>query len=179
MPTDRDNPFVGPRPLEIGDGIYGRDEEIRELLWLFTAERVVWLHSPSGAGKTSMIQAGLIPKLEADDFEVLPTLHVNREVNGAGNRYEASVLSCLGAASSLRDFLAQGVKAKSRVLIFDQFEEILTLDSTDIEAKKAFFETIGMVLHSPDIWALFVIREDFLPALDPYVRAIPTLMNSR
>jgi hypothetical protein len=179
MPIDRENPFVGPRPLETRDGIYGRDEEIRELLWFFTAERIVWLHSPSGAGKTSVVQAGLIPRLEADDFEVLPTIRVNGPVNTAGNRYEDSTLSCLNAESNLRDFLAGGTIDKSRVLIFDQFEEVLTLDSTDVEAKKAFFEAVGRALELPDIWALFVIREDFLPALDPYVSAIPTLMNHR
>ena len=179
MSIDRDNPFVGPRPLELGDGIYGRDEEIRELLWFFTAERIVWLHSPSGAGKTSLVQAGLIPRLEADDFEILPVIRVNRNADMGGNRYEASVLSCLDATSGLSDFLNARAGGKSRVLIFDQFEEILTLDSTDMEVKEAFFEIVGRALRSPDIWALFVIREEFLPALGPYVRAIPTLMNHR
>ena len=172
MATDRENPFVGPRPLEIRDGIYGRDEEVRELLWLFTAERIVWFHSPSGAGKTSLVQAGLIPKLQADDFKILPTIRVSREVESAGNRYEASVLSFLGGVSDLPQFLAAGADGTSRVLIFDQFEEILTLDSTDIETKKAFFEIIGRALQLPDIWALFIVREDFLPALDPFVHSI-------
>jgi hypothetical protein len=185
MRTDPGNPFVGPRPLEMRDGIYGRDEEIRELFWFLAAERIVWLHSPSGAGKTSLLQAGLIPKLQTDDFEVLPPIRVNRQGSGTCfanpglNRYEASMLSCLGAASGLNEFLASGANGKSLTLIFDQFEEILTLDSTDVEAKRDFFEIVGRMLQRPDIWALFVMREDFLPALDPYVRAIPTMMNNR
>src|SRR5688572_20566374 len=178
------NPFVGPQPLNAADGIHGRDEEVRELLWFFTAERIVWLHSPSGAGKTSLVQAGLVPHLKADDFEVLPLIRVNREQSSGRNRYEASTLSCLvegplDGGSGLYGLLAERKTGKSRVLIFDQFEEILTLDSTDLAEKKSFFEILGRVLRLNDIWALFVVREDFLPALDPFARYIPTLMNHR
>lgn len=50
-----ENPFVGPRPLEIGQRIFGRDREIDELYYLLSAERVVLLHSPSGAGKSCKV----------------------------------------------------------------------------------------------------------------------------
>ena len=51
------NPFPGPRPFERGERIYGRDKEIRELRFLLQAERIVLFHAPSGAGKSSLIQA--------------------------------------------------------------------------------------------------------------------------
>ena len=57
------NPFVGPRPFETGRKIFGRDREIDDLYYLLSAERIVLLHSPSGAGKSSLVQAGLIPRL--------------------------------------------------------------------------------------------------------------------
>ena len=60
------NPYVGPRPFQTGETLYGRDREILELLDLLIAERIVLLYSPSGAGKTSLIQAGLLPKLEEE-----------------------------------------------------------------------------------------------------------------
>ena len=60
------NPYVGPRSFRRGDALYGRDREIADLLDLLIAERIVLLHSPSGAGKTSLIQAGLIPLLEEE-----------------------------------------------------------------------------------------------------------------
>ena len=63
------NPYVGPRPLELGERLWGRDEEIAALYFLLSAERIVLLHSPSGAGKSSLVQAGLIPRLRGS-FDV-------------------------------------------------------------------------------------------------------------
>ena len=62
----------------------------------------------------------------------------------------------------------------SDVLIFDQFEEILTLDPTDLEAKRAFFAQVGQLLRNEERWALFSLREDHIAALDPFLPAIPT-----
>jgi MoxR-like ATPase len=70
--TARPNPYVGPRAFTRGETIYGRDRELQRLLHLLIAERIIALYSPSGAGKTSLIQAGLLPHLEQEDFVVLP-----------------------------------------------------------------------------------------------------------
>lgn len=75
--TPPSNPYVGPRSLQIGERLYGRDREMRDLLGLLIAERIVLLYSPSGAGKTSLIQAGLIPELERQEFTILPVMRVN------------------------------------------------------------------------------------------------------
>jgi len=55
------NPSVGPRSIggkEHEDKkLYGREREVDDLLDLVIAERIVLLYSPSGAGKTSLLQA--------------------------------------------------------------------------------------------------------------------------
>src|SRR5215207_6761348 len=93
------NPFVGPRPFLPGEPLFGRDREIRALRNLLVAERIVVLYSPSGAGKTSLVQAGLIPTMQESDFHVLPVIRVNqppREGNGRSpNRYLESALRSL------------------------------------------------------------------------------------
>ena len=71
------NPYVGPNPytredVEAGREFHGREWETGELLDLLVAKRIVLLYSPSGAGKTSLIQARLVPALEKEGFEVLP-----------------------------------------------------------------------------------------------------------
>jgi WD40 repeat protein len=64
-------------------------------------------------------------------------------------------------------------------IIFDQFEEILTIDPTDQVNKRAFFSQIGDALHNRHRWALFSMREDYVAALDPFLRPISTHLNSR
>ena len=59
-----ENPYVGPRAFRTGERLPARDFEAAELTDLLIAERVVLLHSPSGAGKTSLIWAGVLPLLE-------------------------------------------------------------------------------------------------------------------
>ena len=72
-----------PRSFQTGEKLYGRDHELRDLLDLLIAERIVLLYSPSGAGKSSLLQAGLIPQLQAEGFHVLPVIRVNQEAPAA------------------------------------------------------------------------------------------------
>jgi WD40 repeat protein len=206
----RPNPYVGPRAFQTGEKLYGRDLESRQLLDLLKSERIVLLHSPSGAGKSSLIYADLIPNLGADGFEVLPVARVNLEPpdgmpQGPNlNRYVLSLLVSLEegrprdecrspeqlADLSLSEYLAEAkvrdhaaddadVLLGERVLIIDQFEEILTVDPADREGKRAFFRQLGTALYDDRrLWALFAIREDYMPALDPYLRPIPTRLSN-
>src|SRR5256885_2104518 len=68
------NPYVGPRPFNEGETLYGRAQDTEALVDLLTAERIVLLYSPSGAGKTSLIQAALVPQLRERQFHVLPSI---------------------------------------------------------------------------------------------------------
>jgi hypothetical protein len=110
-PLDLSNPYPGPRPFprpEKRDGeapekpvFFGRDRERQDLYDLLIAERIVVLYSPSGAGKTSLVQAALIPDMEARGFGVLPVMRCSlkpeREIDPAANRYVLSLLLALEA----------------------------------------------------------------------------------
>ena len=78
------NPYVGPRPFQTGERLYGRDRERAELRDLLIAQRIVVMYAPSGAGKTSLIQAALVPELEEIEFHVLPIIRVNQPVANGG-----------------------------------------------------------------------------------------------
>jgi hypothetical protein len=95
----RPNPYVGPRAFRTGEAFYGRDNEIRQLRDLLVSGRIVLLHSPSGAGKTSLVRAGLIPELVKMGFAVLPVIRVNQELPAGApkgtNRYIHSALVSL------------------------------------------------------------------------------------
>ncbi len=194
----RPNPYIGPRAFTPGEVLYGRSRELKSLLNLIIAERIVLLYSPSGAGKTSLIQAALIPNLEKERFRVLPVMRVGLEpppdlaqrVPNL-NRYLFSLLLSLEkgrsaeqqtaleqlATMNLTTYLEQWhVAATEIVLIFDQFEEILTVDPMNLPAKAAFFDQVGEALRDERCWALFALREDYLAPLDPYRPQIPTRM---
>ena len=196
LPPLGENPFVGPRPLEPGERLFGRARESRELFLLLSSERIVWLHSPSGAGKTSLIQTSLTRLLRRDRFAVCPPIRVGADLPDGvdANPYVLSTLLALEeslpedrrrppaelAVLGLPDYLAQRSRADldhghaGTVLIFDQFEEVLTHDPMDRESKVAFFKTLGEALRNDSLWCLFALREEYLSPLEPYVDWIPT-----
>ncbi len=98
--ASRPNPYVGTRPYKKGETLYGREQETSELLDLLIAERIVMMYSPSGAGKSSILNASVLPKMEENGFELLPVARVNyeppegAESNPAFNRYIYSLIIC-------------------------------------------------------------------------------------
>lgn len=90
------NPYVGPRPFtkDEKDRFFGRDQEASQLIPLVIAERLVLFYSQSGAGKSSLINARLIPGLEQRNFKVL-TGRVSgqaTEVTDSGNVFTFNLL---------------------------------------------------------------------------------------
>jgi hypothetical protein len=63
------NPYVGPRPIQQGEPLYGRRVKVADLYHLLQARRIVVLHSSSSAGKSSLVQAGHIPRLKEGKFD--------------------------------------------------------------------------------------------------------------
>jgi WD40 repeat protein len=190
------NPYPGPRPFVAGETLYGRDREVTRLFYLLSAERIVVLHSPSGAGKSSLLNAGLVPRLRGERFYPWPTIRLSQPAANGGNRLVGSAIASLedGLPERLRRpaeelagvTLAEYVAGRPRrpgapasvVLVFDQFEEVLTLDPLEVEARREFFQQLGEALENPEVWALFALREDYLGALDPYRDEVPTRLGN-
>jgi hypothetical protein len=207
MPHDG-NPYVGPRPFTEADAplFFGRDHEARRLISVLISERIVLMHSPSGAGKTSLIQAKLRGQLVAKRFEVLPIIRLKlaegEQLGANANPYMLATLHCLGLSGpdpgdqtpsdaaetpnpepdrELEHYLGRLLveqNGRSKVLVFDQFEEFLTLDPTDLDAKREFFRRLGTALTNLPLWVLFSMREEFVAALEPYTHLIPTHLTT-
>ena len=204
-------PYVGPRPFEEDDRglFFGRDQEANELVSLITAHPIVLLYAQSGAGKTSLVKAALIPLLVNEEkFDVLPTLRVREQTATCAapekiqNIYMFNALMSathsdddqpgseddLGrlAQMSLPDFLQQrknitdNTAFRPTVLVFDQFEELFTLYPERWEERQQFFEQIRDALADDSLLrVLFSMREDFIAELDPYAFCLPEKLRTR
>jgi DNA-binding beta-propeller fold protein YncE len=83
-------PYIGPRPFrrstEDQKRFFGRDEETNEIISLILGHKVVLIYAQSGAGKTSIFNAQIVPTLtNTYGFQVLPTARV---VNASGIKFE-------------------------------------------------------------------------------------------
>jgi hypothetical protein len=195
------NPFVGPRPFREGELFFGRERETKGLLNMLMSGRIGLLHSPSGAGKTSLIQARLIPEMASRGFQICASadpkfsaIRVGNPPPGdfCGNRYVHSAVSCIYGQLvddpvelsewTIHDTLLRLSDRHEgdpqQFLVFDQFEEILTVDPTDQDGQREFFRQLGESLEHSHRWALFAMREDFIGGLDRFLRYVPGQLRS-
>jgi len=197
-------PFVGPRPFKREDAslFFGRADEADELLSLVVAEREVLLYAQSGAGKTSLINAGLGPLLENEGFEVLPVARVRYqssqeiETEQIANVYVFNVVTGWSALThnvsqlnsmNLADFLdelppqldKEGLP-QPRLLIFDQFEELFTFYPERASDRRGFFEQVRDALgRNRLLRVIFAMREEYIAELTPYASILPEKLRTR
>ena len=95
------NPYFGPEAISEGGGLYGRKQEVDDVRDLLMTGRILLLYSPSGAGKTSLIQAGLLPALRKDRrlrILFVRNFRGRHSAHSGKNRYLASVCEQVGPA---------------------------------------------------------------------------------
>jgi WD40 repeat protein len=164
-------PYVGPRSFrkEQRAFFFGRDEEADELVSVITAHSAVLLYSQSGAGKTSLLNAKLIPRLEEEEtFHVLPPMRVQGQLPAnlkIGRNTNIFVLNALMSCGQLdmtksnmnmtfHEFVAQCGEHTNEygeptpiVMVFDQFEELFTSYPGRWPDREDFFRQIGEALE--------------------------------
>ena len=198
------NPYVGPRPFERQDRdlFFGRNREASEVLSLIIAHRMLLLYAQSGAGKTSLLNASLIPLLEEDRFEVLPLARVRGLIpediqsKDIPNLYVFNTLMSWAedeadprrlAQMSLAGFLKErehptdeeGLPS-ARVVILDQFEEVFAFYPERWKDREGFFEQVRDALEEDSLLrVVFVMREDYIAQLDPYAPLLPEKLRTR
>jgi WD40 repeat protein len=204
-------PYRGIESFRYSDHeiFFARDREARELLRFVVVYRGVLLYGESGAGKSSLINAGLIPAVTSEGFRVdrvrvqprkdqelvierLASTEDGRSylpsslATDADGRAAAQVVL---PAESLRDRLAALSTAEPRpLLIFDQFEELITLFEEAPESEslgealacqRRIVDTLVEVLRDESLRVklLFGFREDYLAKVKKLLDRCPELVG--
>jgi hypothetical protein len=181
----QNSPYVGPQPFprERSADFFGREDEVNDLVRLLTdpAARVVALYSPSGAGKTSLLNTALRVALINGGYQVLPTARVGVPTrtltpSPGQNQYTFDAIAYMereneavphqGALSWARYLSLKGVEPRS-VLVIDQLEEIVTSDRSGSPRQKEefFVELRESVARDPSLRVLLAFREEYLAQL--------------
>ncbi|MCU0470765.1 MAG: hypothetical protein MUF58_19435 [Arcicella sp.] len=167
MPNETSNilsrnryPGVKPFVTEQKELFFGRENDINDLFDLILARQMVILYGKSGFGKSSLINAGIIPKLQAETTYQHFLIRFNNFSNTETDRqkpYESlneNLKNILSPAeqtfAALLEFtdgetplwywiktLQWHKKQEQIILFFDQFEELFTYPPQDIEALSA------------------------------------------
>jgi len=147
-------PYRGMRPYEEDDkaAFHGREAEIEEALAHLRLNPWLFVVGASGSGKSSLIRAGLIPRLRQLHYE--PTIM----------RPGSAPLTSL---SNARIALTSGTDSGKRPLLFiDQLEEVFTAtgDGTD-SVSQTFWRGLQSAMEVAPTRIVATVRADYYPQL--------------
>jgi len=194
-------PYRGIHPFRYDDHpiFFAREEETVELAGLVSVYRGVLLYGDSGAGKSSLLNAGLMPLLiergyapvrvrvqPREDAELVieprwapdPPGSSPAATNGAAEKDPAARMTL--AVSGFREYLAGLVDGRRPFVIFDQFEELVTLFDTPPaqELQRRLTALIAELLHgSLRVKLLLAFRDDYLGKLKELLADCPELVD--
>lgn len=157
--VNEQNPWLGLVSFteETRDYFHGREEEAAELGRRVQRKLLTVLFGQSGLGKTSILQAGLVPRLRPEGFcPVYVRLDYDPHSPPPSEQIKRAVFRATEAAGSWtqsgsavtgetlweflhhRDDVLKDPKGRTLIpiLIFDQFEEIFTLAQSDDAGRK-------------------------------------------
>jgi formylglycine-generating enzyme required for sulfatase activity len=135
------------------------------LIRLLRAHPFLTLIGPSGSGKSSLVYAGLIPKLRQSRVFGRGEWLL-RDLRPGENPWE-SLSEVLGGDPSLPEdtvstLLSHHLKAQRLLVFVDQFEELFTVAKGDTTA---FQEALVSLAEVPNTYVIVTARADFYPAL--------------
>ncbi len=165
---------------------FGREEEKSQLFGLVVSNRLTLLHGASGAGKSSLLNAGVLPLLRREGYLAV----VCRALRDPAREIRESVMAVLPKAKvgqlgsekgplPLPVFLAQATAtlAKPLVVVVDQFEEFFIRFSK--KARQVFIAELAQVVKNKilDVHFVLSLRHDFLSSLSECKAKIPDVFH--
>jgi WD40 repeat protein len=169
-------PYPGLRPFTADNAaqFYGRDKEIADLLGrLRDRQHEVYVIGPSGSGKSSLVAAGLIPRLRRSPELAGGAFAVRQLRPGADPA--AALAGALAATDAERATpagpwlgdavgrLVAGPPDQRLLLFVDQLEELFTMAAA--AARAAFVAAVRVLRGDPRVALVLTLRADFYAAL--------------
>ena len=198
------NPYVGLRPFADDESrlFFGRSEQIVELLTRLRASRFLAVVGSSGAGKSSLVRAGLIPKLKAgflvgahDRWRVVslrpggnPLFQLAVAVAGTDAPDEVEALTGdmrrTGVDALVERLKGSDTEDESNVLLLvDQFEELFRFGAGHSQSRlsgeaRDFVSLLLALSHQRDVpvYVTLTMRSDYLGECDQFA-GLPEAMN--
>lgn len=170
------NPFPGPQPFRATDRahFHGREDLSRRLEGAILVHRAVVVHGPSGSGKSSLIQASVLPNLrDAEDVRVVqldgwppgedPTHWLSIAMHSELKQGSPSPDS--SPPEAVLNSLKRAVRGSSRILVIciDQLEQLF-YPGRDTKQTERFFDCVNDILDLPlrTLRVVMSLREDYL-----------------
>jgi len=170
-------PYPGIRPFTLEDAarFHGRDKEVGDLLSrLRDGEPELYVIGPSGSGKSSLVAAGLVPRLHSSP-ELAGAAFLVRQMRpgvdptaGLAGVLEATATEQADPAMRwLGDAVGRVLAAhpdRDRLLIFvDQLEELFTTAAST--PRTAFIAALRALRRDPRVALVLTLRADFYAQL--------------
>jgi hypothetical protein len=172
--------FLDYFETEDADIFCGRDTESQIVTRLVLSYRLLTLFGPSGAGKTSLLLAGVLPRLAAEGYQHVyvralddPLVTLRRAVAERTGQVDEPALA------TLRDVLYTLLALEDKlVIILDQFEEFFLRVGS--QRRNEFLTQLAETLTNPnrEVRVIFTLREDYLPHLDEVRPLLPDIFGN-
>jgi hypothetical protein len=160
-------PGIVPFGAEQARFFYGRDDEVEQALQRLRHQRSLFVIGPSGSGKSSLVHAGLLPRLGQNSY-FPPAYWLVRAMRPGSTPFQ-TLTGILGGdparpSRALADLLAKHPPAQRLLLVVDQFEEIFTWKD-DPAGQSRFVSALKGLRAEETCAVLLGLRADFYAEL--------------
>ncbi len=187
LPEDLTNPFKGLRPFRTidADEFFGRPRQLDLLDEVVSSNGLTAVVGPSGSGKSSLVLAGLIPRVQArsgmaivltpgdNPFAALATAFRDVATTSDADLMSEPSLRRNGGASAAVEAIRRDLVGSGDVMIVvDQFEELWTI--ADASDHREFTTALAELAAMDHCRVVVTVRADWFdrPLQDPNIGAL-------